>query len=69
MDYELVKVQIQASKTIAGVYGALERAGVDTGTYSLEKRRSMARAAFHHKEAEVIQCAIMRLRQIENHEV
>ena len=69
MDYETAKVAIRASKTQAGVYGALERAGVDTGTYSLEKRRRIARNSYHHKEAEIIDCAITRLQQIENGEV
>lgn len=68
MDYESAKVAIRASKTQAGVYGALERAGIDTGTYNLEKRRKIARDAFHHDEADVIQCAIMRLRQIDYRE-
>ena len=64
MNYENEKVKIGECKTICGVYGVLERAGLDTSV-SLEKLNRRAVNAMHFKESELIQCAIMRLRQID----
>ena len=67
MNYENEKVKIRECKTICGVYGVLERAGLDTGT-PLETLNRRAVMAMHFKEAELIQCAMFRLRQIDYRE-
>lgn len=67
MNYEDEKVKIRECKTITGVYGVLERAGLDTSV-QLEKLNRRAVNAMHLKEAELIRCAIMRLRQIDYRE-
>ena len=62
------KVIIQASKTQAGVYGALDKAGVNTGR-SLSESRKLYRNTNQVDKFFLVQCAEKRLQQIENNEV
>lgn len=68
MDYETAKRLIREKRTRTGVYEVLETFGVDTAL-PLCRTLKQAREHYRWKEMEVIQCAQMRLVQIENHEV
>jgi hypothetical protein len=68
MDTRTAVQQIQASKTVLGVYEALDKAGIATG-YNLRFTLKLARAANNQNEMRIIRAAIDRLVQIENGEV
>jgi hypothetical protein len=68
MNPQDAKIAVRAAKTQTGVYSALEKAGVDTSR-PLEHSRRLCRQAMHWQQAELIDVAIMRLRQIDNKEI
>jgi hypothetical protein len=68
MDTRTAVQQIQASKTVSGVYEALDKAGIPTG-YNLRFTMRLARAECNQDKMRIIQAATDRLQQIENGEV
>ena len=68
MDTRTAVQQIVASKTVSGVYTALDKAGIPTG-YNLRFTMRLARAECNQNNMRIIKAAIDRLVQIENGEV
>jgi hypothetical protein len=68
MDFKSAKVLVESSITQSSVYGALSRAGIDTGQ-RLTVARANARGTGQAAKFELINAAINRLQQIENGEI
>src|SRR5690606_41793625 len=67
MDTRTAVQQIEASKTVSGVYTALDNAGIPTG-YNLRFTMQLARAENNLDCMGISKCAIDRIALIENSE-